>query len=225
MVILRSEQDIEAFLKMLQHGQEVADATISFHAVLDKPIMQVATLRACLQRLRNLEDLQLSLHRLKHSRWWRLLRGICFDRLDLFYSNAPHDVISQFLWSHPRVAFLRIEECVKARRPCPLDGGQLPELCDVSAPVGCVTSLVKNNPVSRVAAQQGAPLIITALMSSLASTTTNLTVLELDVNPSDFDVLGRIVRAAPALTALKLLETQTFESVSYFMLSYMLSFS
>ena len=84
---------------------------------------------------------------------------------------------------------------------------------------------MKNNPVSRVAAQQGAPLIITALMSSLALTTTNLTVLELDVNPSDFDVLGRIVQAAPALTALKLLETQTFESVSYFMLSYMLSFS
>jgi len=84
---------------------------------------------------------------------------------------------------------------------------------------------VKNNPVSRVTAQQGAPLIITALMSSLASTTTNLTVLELDVNPSDFDVLGHIVRAAPALTALKLLETQTFKSVSYFMVSYTLSFS
>jgi len=177
--------------------------------------MQVATLRACLERLQNLEDLQLSLHHLKHSGWQRLLCSICFDRLDLFYGNAPHDVIAQFLWSHPRVAFLRIEECVKARRPCPLDGGQLPELCEVSAPVGCVTSLVKNNPVSRVTAQQGAPLIITALMSSLASTTTNLTVLELDVNPSDFDVLGHIVRAAPALTALKLLETQTFESVSY----------
>ena len=201
---------------MLQCGQEVADTTISFHVVLDKPIMQVATLRACLRRLRNLEDLQLSLHHLKHSRWRRLLRSIFFDRLDLFYSNAPHDVISQFLWSHPRIAFLRIQECAKARRrSCPLDGGQLLELRDVSAPIDCVTSLVKNNPVSRVTAQQGAPLIITALMSSLASTTTNLTVLELDVNPSDFDVLGRIVWAAPALTALKLLETQTFESVSY----------
>ena len=210
---------------MLRHGQEVADATISFHVVLDKPIMQVATLRTCLRQLRNLEDLQLSLHHLKHSGWRRLLRSIFFDRLNLFYSNAPHDVISQFLWSHPRIAFLRIEECVKAgRRSCPLDGGQLPELCDVSAPIGCVMSLVKNNPVSRVTAQQGAPLIIPALMSSLASTTINLMVLELDVNPSDFDVLGCIVWAAPALTALKLLETP-FKSVSDFVVSYILPFS
>ncbi|KAL4064093.1 hypothetical protein V8B97DRAFT_1876261, partial [Scleroderma yunnanense] len=134
------------------HGQDIADVTISFHVVLNKLIMQVATLRACLQQLQNLEDLQLSFCHLKHSRWQCLLHSICFNRLDLFYSNAPHDVISQFFWSHPRIAFLHIEQCVKARRPCPLDGGQLPKLCEVSALVGCVTSLVKNNPVSCVTA-------------------------------------------------------------------------
>ncbi|KAL4075152.1 hypothetical protein V8B97DRAFT_2086028, partial [Scleroderma yunnanense] len=162
--------------------------------------------------LQNLEDLQLSLHFLKHSRWQHLLCSICFDRLNLLYSNAPHDVISQFLWSHPRITFLHIEQCVKARRPCHLDGGQLPELYEVSASVGCVMSLMKNNPVSHVTAQQGALLIITALMSPLALTTTNLTVPELDMNPSDFNALGCIIWVAPTLMALKLLETQSFKS-------------
>jgi len=215
-VFLRSEKDIEDFVKTLQIRSDVINAVRSFHVVLQQNLMQVATLRDGLRRLRCLEDLQLIIPRLKPSGWRSLLRHARFPYLDLLYTNAPHDIVLDFLWSHPRIAYMSLGKCISVRKLCALDGRQLPKLCDISGPARCVASLVKQNPVTRVAAYQlpsDGPLVITALVQSLSLTTVNLTVLELDVDTSDYNILQRISEAAPALTSLKLLEVQSVDAV------------
>ncbi|KIM54337.1 hypothetical protein SCLCIDRAFT_11347 [Scleroderma citrinum Foug A] len=170
---------------------------------------QVATLRDGLWHLQYLEDLQLIIPCLKPSGWTSLLCHVCFPYLDLLYTNAPHDIVLDFLWSHLRIAYMSLGKCVSVRKLCPLDGRQLPKLCDISGLAHCVASLIKQNPVTHVAAHQpllGGLLVITVLMQSLSLTMVNLTVLELDVDTSDYNILQWISKAAPALRSLKLLE-------------------
>ncbi|KAI6011706.1 hypothetical protein BKA83DRAFT_4020178, partial [Pisolithus microcarpus] len=85
----------------------------------------------------------------------------------------------------------------------------LPALCDVSAPTRCVMRLVQDNPVSHVTTLQFskanlAP--ICTLVASLLMSTTNLTVLQLEVSPTDYTPLDSLVRHIPALRALTLTE-------------------
>jgi len=215
-VFLRSEKDIEDFVKVLQTSRDVTNAVHSFHVVLQQNLTHVAALRDGLRHLQYLEDLQLIIPRLKPSGWRRLLCHVCFPHINLLYTNAPHDVLSDFLWSHPRIAYMSVGECISARKPCPLDDTQLPKLCDISGPARCIAPLVKQNSITRVVAHQSPlddPLIMTALVQSLSLSTVNHTVLELDVDASDYGILQRIGEAAPALTSLKLLEVQPSDTV------------
>ena len=121
-------------------------------------------------------------------------------------------VIMVFLEDHVNVAFLNVEACGCTNKPCPLDGNGLPILCDVSGPFGCVSALVQNNPVTYVTAHQSPatqsiPAFI--LMPSLSTSTACLTVLELELDPMDFNVLECLAMSTPALTALKLVEVQS----------------
>lgn len=187
-------------------------AVKSFHAVLHLQPGRVAALRDCLESLHNLEDLQLILPRFTLSRWGRLLGGIQFHRLDLLQTNAPHAVIAEFLVYHPGIAHLSIEACGPTRGPCPLDGTRLPTLRNVSGPVSCVMHLVSNNPVSRVTTCQVPPedpVPVCALTPSLLESATNLTVLQLEISPTDFDALECLARDASTLAALKLTELHT----------------
>lgn len=111
---------------------------------------------------------------------------------------------------------MSVEECISARKPCPLDDTQLPKLCDISGPARCIASLVKQNSITCVVAHQPPlddPLIMTTLVQSLSLSTVNLTVLELDVDASDYGILHQIGEVAPALTSLKLLEVQPSDTV------------
>lgn len=201
---------------MLQLHQDVINAVHSFYIVLQQNLMQVATLRDGLWHLQYLEDLQLIIPCLKPSGWTSLLCHVCFPYLDLLYTNAPHDIVLDFLWSHPRIAYMSLGKCVSVRKLCPLDGRQLPKLCDISGLAHCVASLIKQNPVTHVAAHQpllGGLLVITVLMQSLSLIMVNLTVLELDVDTSDYNILQWISKAAPALRSLKLLEVQSVNTV------------
>lgn len=168
-------------------------------------------LRECLKHLCYLEDLELELPHLTPSRWGCLLRDLQFRHLDLLRTNAPHMVIAAFLEYHVNVAFLSIEACGRTSMPYTLDGNQLPILCDVSGPFGCVSALVQNNPVSRVTARQSPatqPIPAFVLVSSLSTSTACLTVLELELSPMEFDVLECLATSTPTLTALKLIEVQ-----------------
>ena len=201
----------------VQYNRAAADAVQSFHVVLCDQPKQVTLLRECLKRLCYLEDLEIILPRLSPSRWGRLLRGLKFRRLDLLRTNAPHSVVAEFLEEHQNVAFLSVQSCGRTRKPCPLDGRELRDLCDVSGPLGCVSALVRNNPVSRIAVRQSfgtAPAPFFVLVPSLLMSTTHITVLELELSPTDFDVLDCLATGTPALKALKLIEVQGVALVS-----------
>ncbi|KAI6008660.1 hypothetical protein EDC04DRAFT_2581868, partial [Pisolithus marmoratus] len=163
----------------------------------------------CLLCLCNLADLQLVLPFLKPPHWGKLLHGLQFHQLNLLSINVPHIVIMEFLEYHPGIAFLSIDACGATQRPCPLDGRKLPALCDISAPIGCITCLISNNPISHVMAHQfskadSAP--IWSFIPSLLMSSTNLTILQLEVSLTDYTSLDSLVRYVPALRALKLTE-------------------
>ncbi|KAI5980540.1 hypothetical protein EDD15DRAFT_2205953 [Pisolithus albus] len=150
------------------------------------------------------------------ARWGRLLHGVRFRQLDLLSINAPHIVVTEFLEYHPAIAFLSIDACGVIRGPCPLNGRILPNLCDISAPVGCIARLISNNPylVSRPASfQRPTQLPFCGLVPSLLMSTTDLTVLQLEVSPTDYTFLDSLVRYIPALRALKLTEVNAPGSV------------
>ncbi|KAI6015831.1 hypothetical protein BKA83DRAFT_4339408 [Pisolithus microcarpus] len=208
-VLLRMERNIQVFLEHAQHNPTIGRAVKSFHIILRVRLEKVAPLRDCLLHLCNIADLQLILPSLKPFRWGQLLHGVRFHQLDLLSINVLHTVVAEFLEYHPGIAFLSVDACGVIRGPCPLDGRKLPALCDVSAPTRCVMRLVLNNPISRVAALQFskadlAP--IRTLVASLLMSTANLTVLQLEVSPTDYMPLDALVRHIPALRALKLTE-------------------
>ncbi|KAI6094957.1 hypothetical protein F5141DRAFT_1009767, partial [Pisolithus sp. B1] len=204
------------FLENVRHNHSIGRAVKSFHVILPIRLERVTALRDCLLRLCNLADLQLVLPFLKPFCWGQLLRGIRFRHLDLLSINAPHIVVAEFLGYHPGIAFLSVDVCGAVRGPCPLDGRKLPALCDVSAPTRCVMHLVSNNPISHVAALQlsKADLVpLCTLVTSLSMSTANLTVLQLEVSPTDYTPLDSLVRHIPMLRALKL--TEYALSISY----------
>ncbi|KAI5991391.1 hypothetical protein EDD15DRAFT_2169244, partial [Pisolithus albus] len=211
-VFLRTERSIQVFLENTRHNGAIGRAVKSFHVILRVQLEQATVLRDCLLCLCNLADLQLVLPFLKPARWGRLLHGVRFRQLDLLSINAPHIVVTEFLEYHPAIAFLSIDACGVIRGPCPLNGRILPNLCDISAPVGCIARLISNNPISRVATRQfskadSAP--VCGLVPSLLMSTTDLTVLQLEVSPTDYTFLDSLVRHIPALRALRLTEVNT----------------
>jgi hypothetical protein len=166
----------------------------------------------------HVEDLELVLPRLTPSRWARLLRHLSFSHLELFRTNAPHAVVTEFLECHQSIAYLSLETC--GRKLCPLDGSRLHSLRDISGPIACLTTLIQNNPISRMTAHQNVaadPLPPSSLMRSLATRKIDVTVLELELSPRDFDTLWCIACSIPALTALKLIEIQLPAAVSHFL--------
>ncbi|KAI6097443.1 hypothetical protein EV401DRAFT_1820013, partial [Pisolithus croceorrhizus] len=177
----------------------------------------VTTLQDCLLCLCNLADLQLVLPFLKPAHWGQLLHSIQFYQLSLLSTNMPHIVITEFLEYHPGIAFLSINACRVIQGPCPLDGRTLPNLYNVSAPVGCIACLISNNPISHVMTCQfskadSAP--VCSFIPSLLMSTTNLTILQLEVSPTDYTLLDSLVRYIPALRALKLTEVNMPGSVT-----------
>ncbi|KAI6010197.1 hypothetical protein BKA83DRAFT_4068912, partial [Pisolithus microcarpus] len=204
------------------HNGAIGRAVKSFHVILRVQLEQVTALQDCLLCLCNLADLQLVLPFLKPAHWGQLLHSIQFHQLDLLSINALHIVIMEFLEYHPGIAFLSIDACGVIRGPCPLDGRTLPNLCDVSAPVGCIACLISNNPISHVATRQfskadSAP--VCGLVPSLLMSTTNLTILQLEVSLTDYTFLDSLMWHIPALRALKLTEVNMPGSmVSYLLL-------
>ncbi|KAI6097360.1 hypothetical protein EV401DRAFT_2151942, partial [Pisolithus croceorrhizus] len=200
---------IEVFRDNVRHNHIIGRAVKSFHVILPVRPEQVTTLRDCLLHLHNLADLQLFLPFLKPFHWGQLLHGVRFHQLDLLSINVPQVVVAEFLEYHPGIAFLSVNACGVIRGPCPLDGRKLPALCDVSAPSGCVVHLVSNNPISHVATHLSskADLVpICTFAASLLMSTTNLSVLQLEVSPTDYTLLDSLVRYVPMLRALKLTE-------------------
>ncbi|KAH7908062.1 hypothetical protein BJ138DRAFT_1128715 [Hygrophoropsis aurantiaca] len=164
-------------------------------------------IRLLLRQLKNVVVLELIVPFASKSKWVRLLQGVQLDQLETFSTTSPHAALSIFLRNHPRVKNLKIDGC--AAPVCELEDLHLPSLIDVSGPAPCVTAVMKRNSVERVYATRndGDLPHLPRFFNSLSTSIATLSVLHLDFDPTDRDILSKIGKAAPFLTALKLTET------------------
>ncbi|KAH7905905.1 hypothetical protein BJ138DRAFT_1017058 [Hygrophoropsis aurantiaca] len=167
----------------------------------------ISKLHALLRRLTKVAVVELDLPSASNARWRRLLSGIQLDELETIYTTAPHEELAAFLHRHPLIQHLRIEGCTSS--VCSLKEIPLPSLTEVTGPISCLATLINKNPINRAFATQEeaqTPPPLPRLLFSLSTSTATLTVLYLDFDPNERDILRQVAAAAPFLTALKLSE-------------------
>ncbi|KAH7908027.1 hypothetical protein BJ138DRAFT_1116184 [Hygrophoropsis aurantiaca] len=209
-IVISSEAGMDTFLTKIRSNAAVAVAVRSLHVTSSHRTLSIPTLRECLRRLKFLEDLELTLCGVSGAGWGQLLRGIRFRHLELLYTNASHAALTAFIHHHPTIVYLKIDQCMPGLSSCPLKAAALPALSDIAAPASCVSSIVDGNPVARVLATQltdrDVRLPSVTLLASLASSSVAIDVLQIDIDPTNFDILDRIAKAAPYISALNLIE-------------------
>ncbi|KIK15053.1 hypothetical protein PISMIDRAFT_16806 [Pisolithus microcarpus 441] len=188
-VTLTTEDSVGAFVSQASQSHAIASGVKSLH---------------------HLEDLELHLVGLSHSSWVHVLRSANFNDLENLSTNAPHSVLCHFLPKAINVQHLRLlSYCGDL---CQLDNISFPHLTDVTAATACAIPLTNQGHVEHLSVVDLGPEGTTAfprMLKSLASSTSTLTLLHIDFDPSDRDILKRISEVAPNLTALKLIEKES----------------
>ncbi|KAH7904165.1 hypothetical protein BJ138DRAFT_1019498 [Hygrophoropsis aurantiaca] len=167
----------------------------------------ISKFRTLLRRLEGVAVMELNLPLASNARWQRLLSGIQLDDLETLSTTAPHTELAAFLRRHPSITHLQIEGC--ASPDCSLNDTPLPALTEVSGPTSCLAALINQNPIAKICASQEdvqVPPPLPRLLYSLSTSTATLTILHLDFDPNERDILRQIAAIAPLLTALKLCE-------------------
>lgn len=135
-----------------------------------------------------------------------IFRGVQFDRLKSFSTSLPHDTIAAFISRTPTIRSLYIGCCGK-RNTCALASVDLRLIEHLGCPVACVTPLI--GPTTSVVIADrcsGNPRCLHSIPDVSLSLASSLTVLDINFAADDLHFMHAIVRAAPALTALKLVE-------------------
>ncbi|KAI6122949.1 hypothetical protein EDD17DRAFT_1493825, partial [Pisolithus thermaeus] len=170
----------------------------------------------CLVLLWHLEDLELHLVGLSHSSWVHVLRSANFNDLKNLSTNVPHSVLCHFLPKAINVQHLHLlSYCGNL---CQLDNISFPHLTDVTAATACVIPLTNQGHVECLSVVDLGPEGTTAfpcMLKSLASSTLTLTLLHINFDLSDCDILKCISEVAPNLTALKLIEKESLPQVRH----------
>ncbi|KIK27024.1 hypothetical protein PISMIDRAFT_8551 [Pisolithus microcarpus 441] len=209
-VTLATEDSVGAFVSQASQSHAIASGVKSLHMNIKAGLASLRALRRCLVLLRHLEDLELHLVGLSHSSWVHVLRSANFNDLENLSTNAPHSVLCHFLPKATNVQHLRLLSY--CGDPCQLDNISFPHLTDVTAAAACVIPVTNQGNVERLSVVDLGPEGITAfprMLKSLASSTSTLTLLHIDFDPSDRDILKRISEVAPNVTALKLIEKES----------------
>ncbi|KAI6121628.1 hypothetical protein F5141DRAFT_1211289 [Pisolithus sp. B1] len=209
-VTLTTEDSVGAFVSQASQSHAIASGVKSLHVNIKAGLASLRALRRCLVLLRHLEDLELHLVGLSHSSWVHVLRSANFNDLKNLSTNAPHSVLCRFLPKAINVQHLRLlSYCGDL---CQLDNISFPHLTDVTAATACVIPLTNQGHVERLSVVDLGPEGTTAfprMLKSLASSTSTLTLLHIDFDLSDRDILKHISEVTPNLTALKLIEKES----------------
>ncbi|KAI0688943.1 hypothetical protein C8Q76DRAFT_635134, partial [Earliella scabrosa] len=178
------------------------DLTIRLHS----PFPPEA-LRFCMLSCMNVVDLILILPR---NAFGDVLVDLQFHRLQLFKTNLPHRFLPEFLASHPTVTNLCLGSCNPAPvpdEPCPLRLVDLRHVETVECALECALATAHPALLRLTVEHLGdpcprPPTVLRLLQSPLVT----LFALTLDFFPDDYEMLDQIVRAAPRVQKLKLLE-------------------
>lgn len=178
-------------------GHSVQDLIISLPLHNGYPAQLV---RDCLRLACNIDNLVLILPNLSPI---TLLNGVVLPRLTVFQTNLPHRTLPVFLALHPSITGLALDSC-GGRRCCPLRGLNVAHATDLRCPARCLEGLARG--------QVGMATIHLTRLASMAAlairslSTSPLYSLAVDFFSDDYDILTRVVAAAPLLRKLKLVE-------------------
>ena len=172
------------------------------------------TLRELLSRVHKLEDLKLVIPKYSRSHWIRLFSNLHLNSLKLLQTNAPHEVLAEFLELHSHIEFIDITSpCDRkyGHRHCSLVDSTLPNLMDLSGPTSCIAEIPDHNPIQGITltcptiADEVYPFhFLTMNIRNVCDTLTRLT---LSFNPANQDILRCISTCAPMLRELRLYES------------------
>lgn len=132
-----------------------------------------------------------------------VLNGVILPRLRVFSTNLPHRVLPLFLSLHPLITGLSLEAC-GSRAECSLRDLNLVRVSDLRCPARCLEGIARGQ--VEVATVNLTRLASMAALALQSLSTSPLYSLSVEFFSDDYDILSRIVSAAPTLRKLKLVE-------------------
>ncbi len=154
-----------------------------------------------------------------------VLGGIDFKDLEFLKTNLPHQYLLPFLAIHVGTVELSLGPCGRAmEESCPLRLLDTRSYASIECPSECLLGVTHPSLV-RLALQEShrhqsyAPPAFRSLPTPLLS----LSCLTLDFLPDDYDILENVVRIAPRIQKLKLLEKPRVQVRTYVFISASLS--
>ncbi|KAI1782689.1 hypothetical protein LXA43DRAFT_905051, partial [Ganoderma leucocontextum] len=203
-IVLHSEDDLQDVADTADHRPDYPESLDSLTIdTLDEP--PIVLLRDVLSSAMNITDLVLLL---PFDAPQDLLAGLRFRRLALFKTNMRHGLLISFFAAHPSVKIASLGSCGRgALKNCPLGGCNLSHVLVVECPCSCVDQL-SHRKLSRltIESQGDTNFNAPAALKSLSNPLPCLSSLVIDFHPNDYDILDTIIRVAPNLSTLKLLE-------------------
>ncbi|KAI6099071.1 hypothetical protein F5141DRAFT_1219259 [Pisolithus sp. B1] len=208
-VTLTTEDSVGKFVAWASQSRIIASGVKSLHVNFKASLAALRALRQCLSLLQHLEDLELHLVGLSHSSWVHILRSANLKNLQNLSTNAPHSALRHFLPKATSIQHLHLPSfCGDV---CQLDDTPFPCLTDVTAATVCIAPLINHARVERLSVIHLGPedsTVFPRMLKLLASSISTLTILHVDFNPGNRDILRHINEVAPKLTALKLIERE-----------------
>ena len=135
-----------------------------------------------------------------------ILVGLHFAHLELFKMNLPHRYIMPFISQQPSLKCLCLGPCGRDDgASCPLQTHNLDHVVTAKYPVSCIMGFVHPN-LLRLTLEGGCHLHNAPALLRSIQPFPFLFALTLDFFPDDYDILESVVRVAPQLQKLKLVE-------------------
>lgn len=86
----------------------------------------------------------------------------------------------------------------------------MPSLSEVRGPTSCISTLINNSPITHASIHHecsaDVDLPLPRVLRAISTSSAPLCVLQMDFDPTDYDIVAQIAVAAPGLNALKLIE-------------------
>ncbi|KAI1788017.1 hypothetical protein LXA43DRAFT_895320 [Ganoderma leucocontextum] len=200
---IESPADLVAFVNDVHQHPAMVFSLDTLVITLDGPY-PVDALREALFAAVQLEDLILLLP--TNDTPDNILNGLHFAHLELFKTNLPHRYVTPFLLQQPSLISLCLGSCGREHgEPCPLQVHNLSHVVTAEYPVSCIAGIAHPK-LLRLTVEGGCHLYNTPTSLRSIRPFPSLFALTLDFFPDDYDILESVVRVAPRLQKLKLIE-------------------
>lgn len=211
-VVVTSKDRLQEFIEASQDNPELGLSVEEFTLRVREPLPPTS-LRQSLSIVPLITDLVLCV---APDTATDVLDELRFPYLQLFKTNLPHSRITRFLSAHRSVTDLCLDTCGhRSGKTCPLRALDLGHIATLECSIDCIAGVAHTSLLRLTAeSQRGSPYTST-ILKSLKGPSPSLFSLTLDVCVDDYDILQGVIRCAPMVEKLKLLERLPSNQVSY----------